>query len=320
MTYLLLILGLALLLLGANYLVDSSVALAQKAKISNFVIGLTIVGMGTSSPELFVSISSALHGAGDVALGNVIGSNICNILLILGLTAAIFPFDIERTTYRRDIPFAIAATLIVIVFTSDTLLFDGKNILSRTDAVVLLIVFALYMGYVVMKDRKSGEADEEECTSTLAGKKPILLIPIALLSLAALLFGGQMFLDSAQSLAKQWGMSDAVIAITIVAIGTSLPELITSVVAAIKHNPQLALGNAIGSNIFNLLFILGITGTIKPVEIQGINIIDYAVMTLAIILTFVVVFTFGKKRFDRIEGIIFLAIYIIYTIYLLQRI
>ena len=129
-----------------------------------------------------------------------------------------------------------------------------------------------------------------------------------------------MFLDSAQSLAKQWGMSDAVIAITIVAIGTSLPELITSVVAAIKHNPQLALGNAIGSNIFNLLFILGITGTIKPFEIQGINIIDYAVMTLAIILTFVVVFTFGKKRFDRIEGIIFLAIYIIYTIYLLQRI
>ena len=200
------------------------------------------------------------------------------------------------------------------------MLFDGKNILSRTDAVVLLIVFALYMGYVVMKDRKSGGTDEEECTSSLAGKNPFLLITIALLSLAALLFGGQMFLDSAQSLAKQWGMSDAVIAITIVAIGTSLPELITSVVAAIKHNPQLALGNAIGSNIFNLLFILGITGTIKPFEIQGINIIDYAVMTLAIILTFVVVFTFGKKRFDRIEGIIFLAIYIIYTIYLLQRI
>lgn len=317
--YLYLILGLIILLISANYLVDSSVALAQKAKISNFVIGLTIVGMGTSAPELFVSISSAVEGAGDVALGNVIGSNICNVLLILGVTAAICPFAIERTTYRRDIPFAIIATLLVIVFVNDMLLGGDANVISRYDAVILLLAFVGYMAYVVIKDRKGGGDGQsgEECSSSLAGKNVVLLVLIAVLTLAGLLFGGQLFLDSAKALAKEWGISDAVIAITIVAVGTSLPELITSIVAAVKKNPQLALGNVIGSNVFNILMILGASGLIKPLNISGINMVDYGVLLLSIIMTFIVVFTFGKRFFDRVEGIIFLLVYIIYTVYLL---
>ena len=319
MLYLYLILGLIILLISANYLVDSSVALAQKAKISNFMIGLTIVGMGTSAPELFVSISSAVEGAGDVALGNVIGSNICNVLLILGVTAAICPFAIERTTYRRDIPFAIIATLLVIVFVNDMLLGGDVNVISRYDAVFLLLAFVGYMAYVVIKDRKGGGDGQsgEECSSSLAGKNVVLLVLIAVLTLAGLLLGGQLFLDSAKTLAKEWGMSDAVIAITIVAVGTSLPELITSIVAAVKKNPQLALGNVIGSNVFNLLMILGVSGLINPLNILGINMVDYGVLLLSIIMTFIVVFTFGKRFFDRVEGIIFLLVYIIYTVYLL---
>ena len=319
MLYLYLILGLIILLISANYLVDSSVALAQKAKISNFMIGLTIVGMGTSAPELFVSISSAVEGAGDVALGNVIGSNICNVLLILGVTATICPFAIERTTYRRDIPFAIIATLLVIVFVNDMLLGGDVNVISRYDAVILLLAFVGYMAYVVIKDRKGGGDGQsgEECTSSLAGKNVVLLVLIAVLTLAGLLLGGQLFLDSAKTLAKEWGMSDAVIAITIVAVGTSLPELITSIVAAVKKNPQLALGNVIGSNVFNLLMILGVSGLINPLNILGINMVDYGVLLLSIIMTFIVVFTFGKRFFDRVEGIIFLLVYIIYTVYLL---
>lgn len=319
MLYLYLIIGLIILLISANYLVDSSVALAQKAKISNFVIGLAIVGMGTSAPELFVSISSAVEGAGDVALGNVIGSNICNVLLILGVTAAICPFAIERTTYRRDIPFAIIATLLVIVFANDMLLGGDANVISRYDSVVLILAFAGYMTYVVVKDRKGGGDGQsgEECTSSLAGKNVVLLVLIAVLTLAGLLLGGQLFLDSAKTLAKEWGMSDAVIAITIVAVGTSLPELITSIVAAAKKNPQLALGNVIGSNVFNLLMILGVSGLINPLNISGINMVDYGVLLLSIIMTFIVVFTFGKRFFDRIEGIIFLLVYITYTVYLL---
>lgn len=310
------------MLVSANYLVDSSVALAQKAKISNFVIGLTIVGMGTSAPELFVSISSAVEGAGDVALGNVIGSNICNVLLILGFTATICPFAIERTTYRRDIPFAIIATLLVIVFANDTFLGGDANVISRYDSAILLLAFAVYMTYVVVKDKKNenGEQCSDECSSSLADKNVFLLILIAVLTLAGLLLGGQLFLDSAKTLAKEWGMSDAVIAITIVAVGTSLPELITSIVAATKKNPQLALGNVIGSNVFNLLMILGVSGLINPLNITGINMVDYAVLILSIIMTFIVVFTFGKRFFDRVEGIIFLLVYVVYTIYLLSGI
>ncbi len=324
MDYFFLFLGLAMLLVGANYLVDASVAIAQRAKISNFIIGLTIVGIGTSSPELFVSIQSALTGHGDIAMGNVLGSNIANVFLILGVTAIILPFEINREQTRRDIPIGIVVALLVFLLANDALIPGiDENELSRVDGILLLLFFLVYMAVVILKKGEKpkeamAEADEE-ATSSLTGKNVWLLWGIAVVSLAALLWGGQMFLNSAQNLAKAWGMSEAVISITIVAVGTSLPELITAVIAAFKKNPQLALGNVIGSNVFNMLMILGVASCIDPFSLETINIVDYVMAIVASVLTWIVVFTFGKRKFDRIEGFIFLAIYIGYTVYLLMR-
>ena len=323
MDYLFFFLGLGLLLLGANYLVDSSVAIAQRAKISNFIIGLTIVGIGTSAPELFVSIQSALTDHGDIAMGNVLGSNIANVFLILGVTATILPFSIDKMQQRRDIPVGIGVAILVLLLANDSLIPGLENGLSRIDGIFLLLVFIIYMAFVILKKGKDpkqalAEADEET-KSQLAGKNVFLLWAIAAVSLAALLWGGNMFLDSAKKLASAWGMSDAVISITIVAVGTSLPELITAIIAACKKNPQLALGNVIGSNVFNLLMILGVSSTIHPYTLTTINIVDYLMALFAAICVFVTIFTFGKKKFDRIEGIIFVVIYIGYTVYLLMR-
>ena len=323
MDYLLLVVGLAMLLLSANYLVEASVAIAQRARISNFIIGLTIVGVGTSAPELLVGVSSALSGHGDIAMGNVVGSNIANVFLILGVTATFMPFAIERTTARRDIPFGILATVLLLLLANDSLVPGlSENKVSRLDGIFFLVLFVAYMGYVVVlkgKNPQEALADADEQTkSQLAGKHPLVLWIVALVSLTALIVGGNLFLNSAQNLARAWGMSEAVISITIVAVGTSLPELITAITAAIKHNPQLALGNVIGSNVFNILFILGTSATVKPLTIVDINMVDYLVMLLGAVLTYVVVFTFGKRRFDRVEGIIFLTIYVAYTIYLLM--
>ncbi len=324
MDYLFLFLGLALLLVGANYLVDASVAIAQRAKISNFIIGLTIVGIGTSAPELFVSIQSALTGHGDIAMGNVLGSNIANVFLIMGVTAIILPFEINREQSRRDIPIGIVVSILVFLLANDAII-PGitENNMSRIDGILLLIVFVIYMAVVILKKGKNpkeaiAEADEET-KSSLAGKNVLLLWGIAAVSLAALLWGGNMFLESAKTLAKSWGMSEAVISITIVAVGTSLPELITAIIAACKKNPQLALGNVIGSNVFNLLMILGVSSCIDPYKLESINMVDYCMAILAAVLMWIVIFTFGKRKFDRIEGFIFLAIYIGYTTYLLMR-
>lgn len=324
MDYILLLIGLALLLVAANYLVDSSVAIAQRAKISNFIIGLTIVGIGTSAPELFVSVSSALKGSGDIAMGNVLGSNIANVLLIMGVTALILPFPIERLQRRRDIPFVILASLFVMLIANDTIVPGIQtNSLSRLDGIVLLVCFIVYMCWVVVqkgKDpKKALEEADEEASSSLAGKNPWLLWGIAIVSLVALIWGGNMFLDSAKNLARAWGMSEAVIAITIVAVGTSLPELVTAVIAASKKNPQLALGNVIGSNLFNLMFILGTASTVKPLQFVDINMWDYVVMMVSAVMLFIVLYTFKKNKFDRIEGAVFLFGYIAYVIYLLLR-
>ena len=324
MDYLLLVVGLGLLLLAANYLVDSSVAIAQRAKISNFIIGLTIVGIGTSAPELFVSISSALSNSGDIAMGNVVGSNIANIFLILGVTATILPFPIERLQRLRDIPFLIAMTILVMALANDAVIPGlDQNSLNRIDGIFLLILFVGYMCWVIVqkgKDpKKAMQEADEEAKSSLAGKSPWLLWAIAVVSLVALIFGGNLFLDSAKNLARDWGMSEAVIAITIVAVGTSLPELVTAIIAASKKNPQLALGNVIGSNLFNLMFILGTAATVKPLEFVDINIWDYCVMLVSALSLFMVIYTFKKNKFDRVEGALFFAAYVAYTIYLLMR-
>ena len=324
MDYILLLIGLFLLLYGANYLVDASVAIAQRAKVSNFIIGLTIVGMGTSAPELFVSVSSALTGHGDVAMGNVIGSNISNILLILGVTAMILPFSIEKEQQRRDLPVCIGSMILLTLLANDALM-PGitVNEVSRLDGVMLLLAFLIYMCYVIVQKAKHPEASlaeaNESSTTTLGGKQPWLLWTITVVSLAALIGGGQLFLNSAQNLAEAWGISQAVISITVVAIGTSLPELITAVVAACKKNPQLALGNVIGSNVFNALFITGTASVIKPFTVQTVQISDYAMAIVASVMCYLVAYTFKKKTLDRAEGAIFLLAYIAYTAFLLLR-
>ncbi len=322
MDYILLIAGLGILLLGANYLVDGSVAIAQRAKISNFIIGLTVVGMGTSAPELMVSVTSAITGHGDMAVGNVVGSNICNVLLILGVTAVIAPFAIDSLTTRRDIPFAIGATLLLVLLANDSMVPGiSANTLSRLDGIFMLLIMLAYMVWILIGKAKNPQAAIDEadgqCQSSLAGKPAWLLWMVVVASLAALIGGGQMFLQSAQRLAHAWGVSDAVIAITVVAVGTSLPELVTAVVAACKRNAQLALGNVIGSCVFNVLFILGLSAAISPISVQGVGIVDYGMMMLSMVLCYVVVFTFGKKKMDRIEGVIFLALYVAYTAWLL---
>lgn len=320
MMYIYLIIGLALLLTGANYLVESSVAIARRAHLSNFVIGLTIVGMGTSAPELLISLSGALSGHGDLAVGNVIGSNITNVLLILGATAAIAPFAFDRDTYRRDLPFTLFASLMLLVLANDSLLFGADaNSLSRFDGILLLLLFASYMFYVVRNDRKkaAAEPEEEPQPSALARLHPALLWGIAVVSLGALIGGGQLFLKGAVACAKEWGLSEAAIAITVVAVGTSLPELITSIVAACKRNAQLAMGNVLGSNLFNILMIMGISSVAAPITISVVGMLDYLMMLISLAMVFVFVFTFGVRRFDRIEGFILLLTYFAYTTYLL---
>lgn len=325
MDYLLLFVGLALLLMGAEFLVDSSVAIAKRAKISNFIIGLTVVGMGTSAPELFVSVSAAISGHGDLALGNVVGSNICDILLILGVTVLIYPFAIQTGIHKHDIPFCIFTSVLLMLFASDRWLGQPQNTISRLDGTFFILVFAAYMGYTIFTKTKAPvgtetEADADADTqSRLEGHALLLLFVIAAASLAALVWGSNLFLESATRLARSWGISEAVISITVLAVGTSMPELITSVVAALKHNAALALGNVLGSCVFNILFILGVASLVKPMTICDVNIVDYLVMILAAVLTFVVTYTFKKKRFDRIEGAIFLLIYFAYTVYLLFR-
>lgn len=319
MEILLLFTGLAMLLAGANYLVESSVAIAQRAKLSNFVIGLTIVGIGTSSPELLISVTSALQGHGDMSLGNVVGSNICNILLILGITAAISPFTIVRNTLKRDIPFNIFTALFLIILCLDSIfLGNSTNSLSRIDGIIFLCIFAGYMWYTIKADKSSGEY-EESASSSLSGKPLWITAGVAVLSLLVLIAGGQLFLDATVGLARQWGMSEAVISLTIVAVGTSLPELVTSVIAAIKGNAQLALGNVLGSNIFNALFIMGTASLISPFEISGFSISDFVMLITSAVLVYVTAFTFGKMKVDRAEGIIFVIIYAAYTAYLLMK-
>lgn len=260
------------------------------------------------------------QGLGDLSMGNIIGSNICNVLLILGITALILPFRIERESMKRDIPMGIFAVIMLFILVFDSILPRiTTNTLSRFDGFILLLIFIIYMFLITRNKGVSKTETEENATSSLSGKAPWLLWTIAIVSLAMLIYGGTLFIDSATILAHQWGIPDAVISITLVAIGTSLPELITCIFAAVKGNAQLALGNVLGSNLFNIFMILGLSSFIRPITITNIDIIDFTVLLISAILTFIVAFTFGKRRFDRIEGVIFLSIYVGYIGYLLIK-
>lgn len=314
---LLLLVGLGLIVFGADWLVDGASAIARKVGISEFVIGLTIVGFGTSCPELVVSLTGAIAGNADISVGNVVGSNIFNTLLILGLTALVMPIGITRENKRRDIPITLLVTFLFIALGMGKVFagISDSDGLSRIEGAVFLLLFAAYMYMCFKFDQGSSEAEE--------GGKTINSIWIAILlvaaGLAGLIFGGKLFVNSATSIAKMLGVSDKFIAITVLAGGTSLPELATCIVAAAKKKGQLALGNILGSNVFNILLILGCSAVVTPLSFAGMDLVDMMVLLASAVLVWMSSYTFKKDRIDRYEGAIFLLCFIGYYVYLFMK-
>ena len=305
--------GLVMILVGSDWLVDGASGIARKYGISEFIIGMTIVGIGTSMPELVSSAISAVGGHGDMALGNVTGSNICNILLILGVTALISPIGFTRTNVRKDLPFAIVVSLFLLVILYNGFgLFGGMPGISRLDALFLLLIFVVFM-IDSFKSSKNGVEEDTEEVKPMPMGKAILLIS---LGLAGLIFGGTFFVDHTVSIAERFHVSEAFISITLMAVGTSLPELATCVVAAMKGKNQLALGNVIGSNIFNISLIIGTSAFISPFQIESISTVDMIMVIVSVVMLWLAAFTFKRYKLDRVEGVIFLLAYVGYIAYL----
>ena len=314
MDILLLIVGLGLILAGANFLTDGSAAVAQRFRVPEFIIGLTIVAVGTSTPELVVSV---LSGNSDVAIGNVVGSNLFNVFLILGVCALIRPLPLTRSNIRRDIPFGMAASLILLAVTSDRLICAGAaDRIGRIDGIVMVALYIALMWFTIRTTKRP-----EAAPADAGAKKPAALwLAVVMIAggLAGLIFGGDMFLKSATEIARRLGISESVIAITLVAGGTSLPELASSVVSLLKGKSEMALGNVIGSNIANILLILGVSATIRPLTMGGIMTTDILMVVLSSLLLLLTAFTFRRKQIDRWEGAIFLMIYVAYIWYLIR--
>lgn len=311
-SFLLLILGLGLVVYGANLLVDGASSLAKKYKIPNIVIGLTVVAFGTSAPEFVVSTYAAYTGNSEIAIGNVVGSNIFNIFLILGVSAVIYPLTILKNTVLKEIPLSLLAAIVVYVLVNDILLSRGsENIISFGDGIILLSFFVIFMYYLVHLAKTSGE-DEDLTIKDMTKFKSLLLI---LGGLVLLVGGGKFFVDNAVELALGFGMSKAVVGLTIVAAGTSLSELATSIVAALKKNSDIAVGNIVGSNIFNVFFILGSSALISPLPKGNITDIDMYVCIIASILLFGTCYVIGRQKVTKIEGVFFLLCYIVYIGY-----
>lgn len=312
---LILLAGLILILLGANYLVDGSSSVAKKFGLSEFIIGLTIVGIGTSSPEMVVSFMSAFQSKADMAVGNIVGSNIFNTLMILGITALVSPLVITKSNHRKDIPLNIAVTALLIILGLNFTLFGiGNNEISRLDGALLLVLFAWYL-WSSFKSDKPAE-DEESQIKEYSNLVSIIMI---VGGLAGLIIGGRLFVNSATAIAKAFGVSDKFIAITVMAAGTSMPELATCIVAALKGRGQLALGNVLGSNIANILLILGGAALISPLSFSGMTYVDLGIVLASAILIFISAYTFKKKQLDRIEGTILLLMEIAYMWYLIAN-
>ena len=298
---LILIAGLFLIVGGAEILVDGSSSLARKMGISEFVIGLTILGMGTSAPEMVVSFIGAVNGNADISIGNVVGSNIMNTLLIAGLTAVILPIAISRENRKVDIPINIFIVALLFVLGMNRSLFGkGDNMLSRVDGAVMLLVFLTYMVWTFVKGK--GNAPEPGVKTLGTGISILMTVG----GIAALIFGGRLFVNSATAIAKMAGVSDKFIALTILAGGTSMPELATCVVAAIRKKGALALGNVIGSNIFNVLFILGGSALIRPMSMASMNMVDFGVLAISSLLLLLACFTGRNHKIDRFDGTLFL--------------
>jgi cation:H+ antiporter len=314
---LLLLVGFAILIKGADFLVNGSSSIAKKNGISNLAIGLTVVAFGTSLPELIVSLFSALDGKNDASFGNVIGSNIFNLLFILGICGIIYPLVVQRNTVKYEVPLSLLAAGILFLLVNDGMLFGSdSNGLGRVDAFILLVFFALFLFYIYKTMSSSSEIEEGEPIKLYSNGMAIGMI---LLGLAALIGGGKLVVDNAIEIAHHFGLSERFIGLTILAAGTSLPELATSAVAAYRRNTDIAIGNVVGSNIFNIFFILGITGLVSPIEPFNLAMnMDLYILAGSTVLLMIFMFTLNTRKLDRWEAAIMLVLYVAYTLYLLD--
>lgn len=314
-TIILLCVGLGILIIGAEALVNGSASISKRLGISSLVIGLTIVAFGTSAPELVINLFAAFQGNTDIALGNIIGSNIANILLILGICAIIAELKVQKSTTWKEIPFAFLAMGLLVIMGNDLLLGNTtSNMITRGEGIILLSIFGIFLYYIV------GLAQQKQSDETDINIYPVgISVLLTLGGLIGLFFGGQLFVNNAVILAKLAGFSEAFIGLTIVAIGTSLPELITSITATRKGHTDLAIGNIVGSNIFNVLWILGITSIIHPLSVSTIARTDTLIATGVTTLLFIVILIGKRHRIERWQGVLFVMLYIIYTLFALIR-
>ena len=310
---LLLVVGMVLLIKGADFFVDGSSNIAKAMRIPTVIIGLTLVSMGTSAPELAVSISAAIKGSNDISLGNVVGSNTFNTFLILGISAVLIPLIVDDGMKKFDIPIMLGIYALLLVF--GFLITPGK--LDLIESISLLVLFVGYMVSLFLRVKNDKTNKEEEQQETFTKKKIIISVILAIVGLAAIIWGSDLVVDNASKLAKRFGMSEAMVGLTIVAVGTSLPELVTSVVAAIKKENDIAVGNVIGSNIFNALLILGATSTILPLNLSDNSLIDLIVLFASGLFVFII--SRFSKSIKRWQGVLFVLIYIVYFVYVIVR-
>lgn len=322
MSYIFLIIGFALLIKGADIFVDGASAIAKKFGIPAVIVGLTIVSIGTSAPELAVSIIASLKGANEITMGNILGSNIFNTLMVLGVTSIIMPIVIKKSTISKDFIMSVMVSILLLVLTFGNVLFGGNSKISRLSGIILLVLCIVYILSLIIAAKKSSEIDEniknEESEEEI---KLFTCVIKILLGIIGVVIGGQMVVDSATNIATAFGMSEKLIGLTIVAVGTSLPELVTSMIAAIKGENDIALGNVFGSNIFNILLILGVSATISPISVSaqlGIDLIFLIVVTV-ILGAFMFIDKNGKSKLSRKEGMLLVLIYVAYVVYIVIR-
>ena len=308
-----LVIGFLLLVKGADCFVDGASSVAKKFRIPAFVIGLTIVAFGTSAPELAVSITAAMKGSNDIAIGNVVGSNIFNTLVVLGASAAITPIVVDKGMIKKDYPLSIFATVLLGVLALDTIFFKADAMsLGRVDGIILLVAFAGFM-VMTVKAGMEGRTEEEEVEAMPMMKSLIFIA----LGLAGIVWGGDLSVEGAKEIARFFGLSEAIIGLTIVAVGTSLPELVTSIIAAKKGESDIAVGNVIGSNIFNIFLILGVSSAILPMNVSGTYLYDIGMLIAVMVLTYLPIAK--TKRVTRGMGIAMVLVYVAYTVYLIMR-
>lgn len=317
LSVILLIIGFVLLVKGADFFVEGSSTIAKYLKIPSIIIGLTIVAMGTSAPEAAVSIIAGMNSSNDIAVSNVIGSNIFNLLVVVGVSAIIKPISIQNQIIKKDYPFMLMVTIVLAIMSFDIFISNGsENVISRSEAIILLIFMCVFMYSLIssaLHSRKNSLEEESE--------KPKHSIPLSVVftlgGLAGIIIGGQFVVDSAEKIALGFGMSETLVGLTIVAVGTSLPELVTSIVAAKKGESDIAIGNVVGSNIFNILFVLAISAVITPMGVNSLCLTDMLILIFVSLIAYV--FCITKNKVNRAEGIALVAIYVIYMAYAIIR-